>query len=63
MTDEDKITNCIARYVADNGAASLREIADAVYDETGIKVNRMRVWRILQRLGKFSKRWIKEAGE
>lgn len=65
MTDaeERKVIDAVARYVSENGAASLKEIAEAVCDEVGFKPSRMKIWRILQKLGKFSKRWRKEATE
>lgn len=62
-TEEQKIINAIARYVSENGAASLKEIAEAIAGEIGYTPSRMKIWRILQRLGKFSKRWRKEAAE
>lgn len=62
-TDEQKLIDAVIRYVSQNEAASLKEIAEGVSGEMGFVPSRMKIWRILQKMGKFSKRWRREASE
>lgn len=65
MTDEEwnTVKKYVADYVIENRTASSREIAEAVYDATGIKISHVTIQAALHDIGYVATRWMKEAGE